>query len=1020
MRARQWASCPVCSIIVHLANGPKGDELEAAKAPSIPGYRLTSVTSLSDAEVIYLAESSALGRPVTLKVFPVGRKDEEPHPESPTPVAEALTELSHGNVVRTFDKGEYHGVSYLVTEVAKGETLRAKVDREGPLETAEAVRLSKQLCSALEYAHEKGVVHGHVTPDGVIIDSAGTLKLTDFGRAGLRAGAPAEGSRVEAYLAPEVRTQAGNIDLRADVFSIGAVAYEMLTGSSPEARGRDASEAAKGLKPLVNEVLLKSMDADPASRYASAPELARELARATRSKLPRGHGSLGRLIAATVLGVALLVGAVVLLVQRRPPPEAPQAPDETARALAALQDAEAYAKRESADHAGQVKRYEAIVTEYRETAAEIAADAEARIEGIQKRVFTLLEAEASASADVRERIVAVQSVGAAHEGVPGVGGKAATLAEGIASEELRRIQARDSTDANGRWIVFRELLALASDAKQTVAGEQADALVQQMLEDYPALAQARRLTTADRVDERVRAARTLAEVGPAAGAAMPALMSVFEEEKEPWLLAEIAKVFGSIGPEARDAAPLLAKALRRDDPTLGAAVIDALGEIGESAIPILRESLREESVPTRRGAVEALAKIGPPATESLARALRDADHSVRALAAEKLVHLDPEGIEALGQALEDASAAVRILAVRTLAQPGRNTSKLAPAIAKRLDDGEGSVQKEAAIALGKIKAEPAVIVPPLIRALSKKDESVSVTAREALLTVGPPAVPILAKSLKDSARPAQTRMCAVLGQLGPDAREAVTPLIELLRLRDDTLHAAVADALTRIDGPAVPELTKLLGHADSSLRKRSAKVLGKFGPAAKDAVPALIEMLRHEDASVRSASIQALGKIGAGAAPRLLDELRKRPDHDPLIAATAATGKPAVTGLVKLLRGNDLSLRMTAMEALGRMGPPAREAIGPLIVVFSDPNYRAGVKAAESVARIGPAAVGDLARVLDDKNLVMRKLAAIALGHMGPPAKAALPRLKQAAQADPAPTVRRAAQAAVGKIEGRE
>ena len=210
---------------------------------------------------VYRARDPRLGREVALKLIPetfatdagrVNRFEQE---------ARAAGQLNHPNVLAVYDIGAHDGSPYIVSELLDGESLRDRL-RSGPLPTRKAVEYARQIAAGLAAAHDKGIVHRDVKPDNLFITSDGRVKILDFGIAKLtrpnddRSGttssptATAEGMVVgtAGYMSPEqVRGEA--VDARSDIFSVGTVLHEMLTGRSPFAR----ETAAETMAAVLNE-----------------------------------------------------------------------------------------------------------------------------------------------------------------------------------------------------------------------------------------------------------------------------------------------------------------------------------------------------------------------------------------------------------------------------------------------------------------------------------------------------------------------------------------------------------------------------------------------------------------------------------------------------------------------------------------------------------------------------------------------------------------------------------------------
>jgi serine/threonine protein kinase len=281
------------------ASVPPAAADKGAALPQIPGYEIEGELGRGAMGVVYKARHTALNRVVALKtIFP--GSDAGPtdlvrfHTE-----AEAVARLHHPNIVQIYDVGERDGVSYLALEFAGGGTLQDTLHGD-LLPPAAAARLVETLARAVQYAHERGIVHRDLKPSNILLGEGGTPKIADFGLA-KRLDNPDPGATLvgqvlgtPTYMAPE--QAAGDlaaIGPAADVYSLGAVLYKLLTGHPPfhgssphEFLRRKLSEAPPPptqFRPEVprdlDRICLKCLATDPTQRYPSATALAEDLRR---------------------------------------------------------------------------------------------------------------------------------------------------------------------------------------------------------------------------------------------------------------------------------------------------------------------------------------------------------------------------------------------------------------------------------------------------------------------------------------------------------------------------------------------------------------------------------------------------------------------------------------------------------------------------------------------------------------------------------------------------------------------
>ncbi|HEX4484483.1 MAG TPA: Stk1 family PASTA domain-containing Ser/Thr kinase [Solirubrobacteraceae bacterium] len=264
-------------------------------------YKVISRVGSGGMADVYLAEDQLLGRQVAVKLLHHHFAEDQEFVERFKREASSAAGLSHQNIVGIFDRGEWEGTYYIAMEYVAGRSLKTLVREQGPLDPAQAIDIVIQILRAARFAHRRGVIHRDLKPHNVIIDEEGRARVTDFGIA--RAGASdmtLTGSIMGTaqYLSPE-QAQGHVVSGSSDLYSVGVILYELLTGVVPfdgetavaiafkqvSAQPRPPSEVNPSLPPALDAVVLRALAKDPAQRYADADEFIAALQR-ERQALP--------------------------------------------------------------------------------------------------------------------------------------------------------------------------------------------------------------------------------------------------------------------------------------------------------------------------------------------------------------------------------------------------------------------------------------------------------------------------------------------------------------------------------------------------------------------------------------------------------------------------------------------------------------------------------------------------------------------------------------------------------------
>lgn len=296
--------CPKCLMQAALASEPAAEEPTVARHGNFvppPLEQLAKVFSELDfleligrggMGAVYKARQRALDRTVAVKILPPEVGADPAFAERFTREARALAKLSHQNIVSIFDFGERDGQFYFVMEYVDGANLRRLIEN-GETRTEEALAIIPQVCEALQFAHAEDIVHRDIKPENILVDKQGRVKIADFGLAKLIGKTPTRNSLTGThqvmgtphYMAPEQMQASRDVDHRADIYSLGVVFYEMLTGELPIGRFALPSKKAR-IDVRLDEVVLRALENEPERRYQRANEVKTDVESISHSALP--------------------------------------------------------------------------------------------------------------------------------------------------------------------------------------------------------------------------------------------------------------------------------------------------------------------------------------------------------------------------------------------------------------------------------------------------------------------------------------------------------------------------------------------------------------------------------------------------------------------------------------------------------------------------------------------------------------------------------------------------------------
>ena len=257
-----------------------------------PSLEIIELLGAGGMGAVYKARQQGLDRVVALKILPEEFAHDVKFALRFTREARTLAKLNHPNIVSLFEFGKAKDTHYFLMEYVDGPTLRDIVSK-GHLSPSHALAIVPQLCDALQFAHDKGVIHRDIKPENILMAKDGSVKIADFGLSRILGnGSQPTGLThthqvmgTPRYMAPEQFEGAHHVDHRADIYSLGVVIYEMLTGELPMGRFAAPSQKVK-IDVRLDEVVLRTLEKEPQRRYQHASQIKSDVQTITSSDKP--------------------------------------------------------------------------------------------------------------------------------------------------------------------------------------------------------------------------------------------------------------------------------------------------------------------------------------------------------------------------------------------------------------------------------------------------------------------------------------------------------------------------------------------------------------------------------------------------------------------------------------------------------------------------------------------------------------------------------------------------------------
>lgn len=936
----------------------------------LSSYRIIKRLGQGGMGVVYLGQHTMIGRKAAVKVLkPELCKDQEVV-ERFYQEGRTVSQLAHENIIDVYDFGKTEeGQVYFIMELLEGENLAERIKR-GKVPFVEAYAIIMQTGEALAAAHEKGITHRDIKPDNIfLIPKPGAppkVKVLDFGLAKLGQKNPAATAerRTQAgsimgtphYMSPQ-QIDGGDVDGRADIYSLGAVIYEMFTGGPPF-KGTTVGELLKGhlflpppplraepelqvpskMEPLVAKALAKRLE----ERYSNVKALLEDLKLAAQdNKLvpPPGVGAPGKSRAWlwALLGggtAAAAAAAYLFLINPTKPVEPTSIPLASAPIVMQKVDNEALR-----DKALQTLR-EAL----QEREAEIRADGAKGVGKIQDKgsAEALMKLLADPELVVRQSAaLSLADLNDASAIAPLQEAQKAAAEPGFAEALDHALYRLGSAEAEAR--LLEKLAQKETSAKISAAlilASQGELSSEKVLQE--ALAEPNE-EISKRTPEILDSLLRLGDEG-----AQSKLAALLKSPEEPVRLAA-AEVLASAGDDSGREAAQQSLADKNSPQRLNAArVLVLLGDY--SGYDVFTTALKDKSPEVQKAGLEGLGLLAeqsalPTLAPYLEKEIPATVRVAASVAILEIVGLSPELLaksskEALAAALASNDAETRAKAASALGSA--DEKEALPFLQNALKDKEAKVRKEAADALGRLGNKDAVA--DLAAAVKDEDPQVAAAAADALSRLG-------GQDATDALKQAKGGEAALVaaGTLAAQGdKDALKEIQKGAASKDAKIGAAAIKAASKANANDV--LKKALKDKDANVRLQAAKALAQKGDSAGQKI--LEEAATGKDAAAALEAKNALASLGVAAGPEgfswpgAADKETKKQ----VVASTKdLEAKEAKKLLSRALHDADADIRNTAVAAIAELeakDPEGAKKLYRAAARDKDPTVSAAAKAA--------------------------------------------------------------------------